>query len=332
MKQDVGSAMKLDIINKYLKEALKEAYKAYDLAECPIGAIIVKDNKIIARGYNKRELAEDPLGHAEIIAIKKASKKLNTWRFDDCIMFVTLEPCIMCAGAIINSRIKEVYFGALDKRNGAVCSNLDSFNKFTHKPIYHYLENEDCSKILTNFFTDLRYNIDITKIKIETKRLILRPFSMLDLDDFYEYAKVDGVGEMAGWQHHKNVDESRIILNDLLSSGEILAIYHKEDKKVIGSVGIHKRFHHEFKGLKYREIGYVLSKDYWHNGYMKESLNNLISYLFNENNLDVLVACHFNFNEASKKVILSQKFKYFKSSIIKGNKSSYYYLMKEDLK
>ena len=94
---------------KFMKEALKEAKKAYKKLEIPVGAVIVKDGKIIARGHNLKETKEDTTKHAEIIAIQKASKKLSAWRLIDCEMYVTLEPCAMCAGAIINSRIKKVY-------------------------------------------------------------------------------------------------------------------------------------------------------------------------------------------------------------------------------
>ena len=99
---------------KFMKEALKEAKKAYNKLEVPVGAIIVKDGKIIARAYNQKENKKDTTNHAEILAIKKASKKLESWRLLDCDMYVTLEPCSMCAGALIQSRIRKVYIGALD--------------------------------------------------------------------------------------------------------------------------------------------------------------------------------------------------------------------------
>ena len=101
---------------KFMKEALKEAKKAYKKLEIPVGAVIVKDGKIIARGHNLKETKEDTTKHAEIIAIQKASKKLSEWRLIDCEMYVTLEPCAMCAGAIINSRIRNLYVGTMDKK------------------------------------------------------------------------------------------------------------------------------------------------------------------------------------------------------------------------
>ena len=97
-----------------MRQAIKEAYKAWDIDEVPIGCVIVKDDKVIARGHNIRETKKSPIGHAEIVAINKASKKLNNWRLEDCDIYITVEPCIMCSGAIIQSRIRHVYFGAYD--------------------------------------------------------------------------------------------------------------------------------------------------------------------------------------------------------------------------
>ena len=143
----------------YMKEALKEAHKAYEKLEVPVGAIIVKDGKIIARGHNQKETKTDTTKHAEIIAIQKASKKLESWRLIDCEMYVTLEPCTMCAGAIINSRIKKVYIGAMDEKTGAVGSVLNLFEdyKFNHKPeVEKEVLQEECENILKNFFKELR--------------------------------------------------------------------------------------------------------------------------------------------------------------------------------
>ena len=143
----------------YMKKALKEAKKAYDKLEIPVGAIIVKDGKIIARAHNQKETKFDTTKHAEILAIQKASKKLKSWRLIDCEMYVTLEPCTMCAGAIINSRIKKVYIGAKDAKTGACGSVLNLFDdfKFNHKVEYEIgiLKNE-CEAILKNFFKILR--------------------------------------------------------------------------------------------------------------------------------------------------------------------------------
>jgi len=144
---------------KFMKEALKEAKKALELEEIPVGAVIVKDGKIIARGYNKKELKKDATRHAEIIAIEKASKKLDNWRLIDCEMYVTVEPCVMCAGAIISSRIKKVYIGTEDNRMGAVGSVLNLFEDYTfnHKVEYEkgILKN-DCEILIKDFFKYLR--------------------------------------------------------------------------------------------------------------------------------------------------------------------------------
>ena len=151
---------------KFMKEALKEAQKAYEKLEVPVGAVIVKDGKIIARGHNLKETKKDTTRHAEIIAIEKASKKLGAWRLLGCEMYVTLEPCSMCAGAMINSRIKKLYIGAIDEKTGAVGSvlNLLEDYKFNHNiEVEKGILKEDCEKILKDFFKDLR------KIKNENK-------------------------------------------------------------------------------------------------------------------------------------------------------------------
>ena len=144
---------------KFMKEALKEAKKAMELEEIPVGAVIVKNGKIIARGYNKKELKKDATRHAEIIAIEKASKKLDNWRLIDCEMYVTVEPCVMCAGAIISSRIKKVYIGTEDNRMGAVGSVLNLLDDYTfnHKVEYEkgILKN-DCEILIKDFFKYLR--------------------------------------------------------------------------------------------------------------------------------------------------------------------------------
>ena len=144
---------------RFMKEALKEAKKAYDKLEVPVGAVIVKDGKIIARAHNLKETKYDTTKHAEILAIQKASKKLNSWRLIDCEMYVTLEPCSMCAGALINSRIKKVYIGASDPKTGAVGSvfNLLEDYTFNHKVEYEKgVLQDECESILKEFFKELR--------------------------------------------------------------------------------------------------------------------------------------------------------------------------------
>ena len=139
--------------------AIKEAMKAQDIDEVPVGCVIVKDNKVIARGFNKRETTQDPTNHAELKTLQKASKKLNSWRLDDCDIYVTLEPCIMCAGAIIQSRIRHVYFGAYDPKGGALCSSIDvlTANNINHHPeVTGGLLEEECSNILKEYFRHKR--------------------------------------------------------------------------------------------------------------------------------------------------------------------------------
>ena len=147
------------IKQKFMKEALKEAKKAYEKGEIPVGAVIVKNNKIISRGHNLKETKNDTTKHAEIIAIQKASKKLNSWRLIDCEMYITLEPCSMCAGALINSRIKKIYIGTADKKTGACGSvlNLLQDYKFNHKvEIEKGILQNECEYILKEFFKELR--------------------------------------------------------------------------------------------------------------------------------------------------------------------------------
>ena len=149
------------LVEQFMLQALKEAKKAKDKNESPIGAVIVKDGKIIARGHNEKELKNDSTLHAEMTAIKKASKKLHSWRLNDCEMYVTLEPCAMCAGAIFQARLRRLYIGASDPKAGAAGSVINILNKdmFSHKVdvIFGILEDQ-CSKVLKDFFKQLRQN------------------------------------------------------------------------------------------------------------------------------------------------------------------------------
>lgn len=143
----------------YMKQAILQAKKAAAIGETPIGAVIVHDNKIIARAYNKRETKKSPLCHAEIIAIQKAAKKLGGWRLPGCAMYVTLEPCPMCAGAIIQSRIDNVYFGAYDDKNGCCGSKIDLFEKglfYYNVEINGGILEDECKELLQSFFKNLR--------------------------------------------------------------------------------------------------------------------------------------------------------------------------------
>ena len=169
MKQDVDAVMKsYTATNKdvyFMKEALKQAQKALAIDEVPVGCVITLNDKIIARGYNKREKDNLSTNHAEIITINKACKKLGSWRLEDCTIYITLEPCVMCAGAIIQSRIKRVVYGALDYRFGAHQSITNLFDlKLNHKvEVESGILKEDCSKIITDFFSNLRIKKSIEK-------------------------------------------------------------------------------------------------------------------------------------------------------------------------
>lgn len=153
---------------KYMKEALKEAKKAYEEDEIPVGAVIVKDGKIIARAYNKKEQKKDTICHAEILAIQKASKKINAWRLSGCTMYVTLEPCPMCAGALVNSRIDKVVFATPDEKTGACGSvlNLLEDYKFNHiVEVENGVMKNESETMLKEFFKDLRKRLNNGKKK-----------------------------------------------------------------------------------------------------------------------------------------------------------------------
>ena len=144
---------------KFMKAALKEARKAYEKEEVPIGAVIVKDNKIIARAHNLRENKKQACAHAEILVIEKACKKIGAWRLEDCDLYVTLEPCVMCAGAIINARIKKLYIGTMDEKGGAVGSKINLIKdiKLNHTvEVESGICKDECSQILKDFFKELR--------------------------------------------------------------------------------------------------------------------------------------------------------------------------------
>ena len=143
----------------FMKEALKQAKKAGKIGEVPIGCVIVQDGKIIARGYNRRNTDKTTLAHAELLAIKKASKAVGDWRLEDCTLYVTLEPCQMCAGAIVQARMKRVVAGAMNPKAGCAGSilNLLQVERFNHQVEFeHGVLGEECSAILQSFFKELR--------------------------------------------------------------------------------------------------------------------------------------------------------------------------------
>lgn len=149
----------MDQHEKYMREALKQAKKGYLLGEVPIGCVIVYQDKIIARGYNRRNTDKNTLSHAEITAIRKASKKLGDWRLEDCTLYVTLEPCQMCAGAMVQARISQAVIGCMSEKSGCAGSilNILEMEEFNHqvKVVRGVLE-EECSRMLTMFFKELR--------------------------------------------------------------------------------------------------------------------------------------------------------------------------------
>lgn len=144
---------------KYMKEAIRQAKKAYALGEVPIGCVIVYDGKVIGRGYNRRTIDKNVLAHAEIVAIRKACKKMGDWRLEDCTMYVTLEPCQMCSGAIVQSRMKRVVIGCMNPKAGCAGSilNLLQMEEFNHQAeIEVGILGEECSRMMKRFFQELR--------------------------------------------------------------------------------------------------------------------------------------------------------------------------------
>lgn len=149
----------MELDEKYMREAIKQAKKAYALEEVPIGCVIVYDGKIIGRGYNRRTIDKNTLAHAELQAIKKASRKMEDWRLEDCTLYVTLEPCQMCSGAIVQARIKRVVVGCMNPKAGCAGSilNLLDMPEFNHQAelTTGVLETE-CSEMMKQFFRELR--------------------------------------------------------------------------------------------------------------------------------------------------------------------------------
>lgn len=149
----------MDIHEKYMREALKQAKKAYAIGEVPIGCVIVYEGKIVGRGYNRRNTDKNTLAHAEITAINRASKKIGDWRLEGCTLYVTLEPCQMCSGAIIQARISEVVMGSMNPKAGCGGSilNILEMPEFNHQAIVtRGVLEEECSRMLTSFFKELR--------------------------------------------------------------------------------------------------------------------------------------------------------------------------------
>lgn len=161
-----GALIKMETDEKYMKEAIKQAQKAYALGEVPIGCVIVYQDKIIGRGYNRRNTDKNTLAHAELTAIDKASKKMGDWRLEGCTLYVTLEPCQMCAGAIVQARITEVVMGCMNPKAGCAGSilNILEMPQFNHQVrVKRGVMEESCSTLLTTFFKELRIRNKIAK-------------------------------------------------------------------------------------------------------------------------------------------------------------------------
>lgn len=151
--------MTLTTDEKYMKEAIRQARKAWKLAEVPIGCVIVKEDRIIARGYNRRNTDKNTLAHAELLAIRKASRAVGDWRLEDCTMYITLEPCQMCAGAIVQARISRVVIGSRNPKAGCAGSILNLLNvpEFNHQvELTEGILEAECSVMLSDFFRELR--------------------------------------------------------------------------------------------------------------------------------------------------------------------------------
>ena len=154
---------------KFMKQAIKQAKKAYAIGEVPIGCVIVHDGKVIGRGYNRRTIDRNTLAHAELMAIRKASKKMNDWRLEECTMYVTLEPCQMCSGAIVQSRMTKVVIGCMNPKAGCAGSvlNLLQMEEFNHQvELETGVLEEECSQMMKTFFKELR---DAKKAKKEAE-------------------------------------------------------------------------------------------------------------------------------------------------------------------
>ena len=172
---------------------------------------------------------------------------------------------------------------------------------------------------LREMVNNMNAEINISNVILETDRLILRAWEITDLDDFFEYASVEGVGEKAGWEHHKSKNKSLEILKMFMEEKKVFAIVLKENQKAIGSIGIEElgeELDKDLDNLPGRELGYVLNKDYWNKGIMTEAVSKVVDYCFNTLKLKFLMASYFNHNIESKKVLENLNFKFYKDIII----------------
>ncbi len=169
IEQEKTEQDKID--RKYMREAIKQAKKAYALEEVPIGCVIVYEGKIIGRGYNRRTVDKNPLAHAEIQAIRKASRKMGDWRLEDCTLYVTLEPCQMCSGAIVQARMKRVVVGCMNPKAGCAGSilNLLDVKEFNHQvELKTGVLEDECSQMMKQFFKELREKRKNCKKELKT--------------------------------------------------------------------------------------------------------------------------------------------------------------------
>ena len=169
-----GGMVMMSMDEKYMKEAIRQAKKAYALDETPIGCVIVHEGKIIGRGYNRRNTDKSPLAHAEIAAIRKESKKLGDWRLEECTLYVTLEPCQMCSGAIVQARIPRVVVGCMNPKAGCAGSilNLLQVEAFNHQAeLTTGVLEEECSQMMKSFFKELRKKQKMKKKEQESANM-----------------------------------------------------------------------------------------------------------------------------------------------------------------
>jgi RimJ/RimL family protein N-acetyltransferase/HD superfamily phosphohydrolase YqeK len=220
----------------------------------------------------------------------------------------------MICSAIHNHSSKSSRHSAFDEVLIDADVMQHSLYNYTQPVMEH--ENERFNNIIGEFGLT-RINIDVSQITIDTERLILRSWQETDLNDFYEYASVPGVGEMAGWEHHKSIDTSKMILKSFIDKKEVFAIIHRKDNKAIGSLGIHDSWannEEQYKHLKSKEIGYVLSKEYWGQGIVPEAVKAVIDYCFINFDIDAFTCGHFKENNQSRRVIEKCGFSLVKES------------------
>lgn len=235
----------------FMNEAINEAYKAYLFDEVPVGAVIVYENQIISRAYNLRERTQNPMAHAEVLAIEEASKVLGTWKLNECTLYVTLEPCIMCAGSIIQSRIGTVVYGAEDNKGGAMGEKLNILDiaAFNHKPtIIKGILEQDCTEILKQFFKERREKqVKIKRIETETE---FNDAKYIRNTVFVEEQAVDANIEYDAYDDINRNDVIHILAKIQDKSVATLRLILIDKKVKVGRVAVLKEFRKQGIGLK----------------------------------------------------------------------------------